>query len=492
MAPRKGKGNKPISRQRVEKNNTTGRRCKRRFLVEADDPETRCYQHQKNKKNSFGGSTRNSPAPAPQAPKPNKKTPPKRSSPKDPALEPESEPEEQQEPAPKPATKNLRKRKPVMKLKSNEMSTSESKPKPVREPKRPQKPKGKRKAFVEQEPDMEDVESEPVTKKPRESKPRKKPVPYWEGILTAEEALDPDYELDQYDDKLVISKRGFRDRRPSREVTDLPQDKQSKVRKLQQARERAIRVAEGKETHFDEIRSQEAERKAEEEEIKSAREKSEIEERLRKRERDATTVEGRYFLYRYRRNVWRQSIILKDPEADISDEVYRETLGLPIYEDEDEWRETLYFRKLGMTLLCETHEIPNDVWTMEEKRVMKDMEEVEGDLIDKQEKAIGKYFNGRPPGERDYKRAKRKMSEGQELSEGEEFLLNNAALFQVQLRAEAEQTALDEAHRAVSEGEIDQELIERDDQDARELQELAAKEARKALASQRTKSRARL
>lgn len=543
MAPRKGKSKKPPSRQCAEKNNA-GRRCGNRFLVKDDNLETRCHHHRRVGEGVAVGKVLGLASPFPK-PKLKKTTPAKLPTSKDTILEPEPEIElelvskrlekskgrRKAELEPESTTKKRPKpdSSPVVTPKEQGRKKSSIKPQPeivVIEATSVTRKSRRSKLSTKLQPEIIEIKSTPktlkqqkstrshsegvkittlvqkprrsmsttnsqseewwkipATPKPRRSRSRKKQVSYWEGILTAEEALDPDYELDQYDDRLIISKSGFRDRRPLREVTDLPQAKQSKVRKLQQARERGTRIAQGKETHSDEVRRQEARIAAEEEEIRLAKEKVEIKERLWKRERDATTVEGRYFLYRYRRNIWRQSLLFEDPAADISDEAFRRSQGLPVYEDEHEWHAKLYFRRLGMTPLCETREMPNYVWTREEKRVMRDMEEAEGDIIDKQEDAIGNYFNGRPPGEWDYSRAKRKMSEGQVLTDDERFLLNNAALFQVQLRAEAEQNALDEAHKAVLEGEIDRQLIERDERDARELQGLAIKEAEKARAT---------
>ncbi|CAG8949707.1 hypothetical protein HYFRA_00004025 [Hymenoscyphus fraxineus] len=208
--------------------------------------------------------------------------------------------------------------------------------------------------------------------------------------------------------------------------------------------------------------------------------KAEMEFRLNWKEKDTSQPEGQYYLYRYKRNLWRQEALRANPDADITDKAYRRAQDLPVYGDDFEFNERFTMRGEAYGIVyneCNTRHLYT-AWTMEEKRAMKDKTVKEGNLIDQQEEKIAKRFASRnppvaTPGVRDFKRAQRLKRDGKELTEDQKYILENWVDVYLDRQAAIEQEELIEAHEAITRGEIDQKLLQLDIDDAKTLQEKA-------------------
>ncbi|CAG8971415.1 hypothetical protein HYALB_00001997 [Hymenoscyphus albidus] len=208
--------------------------------------------------------------------------------------------------------------------------------------------------------------------------------------------------------------------------------------------------------------------------------KASMEFRLNSKEKDTSEPEGQYYLYRYKRNLWRQEALRANPDADITDKAYRRAQDLPVYGDDFEFNERfiMHGKAYGVNYdECNTRH-PYTAWTMEEKRAMKDNTVKEGNLIDQQEEKIAKKFGSRnppvaTPGVRDFQRALRLKRDGKELTEDQKYILENWVDVYMDRQAGIEQEELIEAHEAITRGEIDQKLHQLDIDDAKTLQEKA-------------------
>jgi hypothetical protein len=195
-------------------------------------------------------------------------------------------------------------------------------------------------------------------------------------------------------------------------------------------------------------------------------------EKRKQAEREWGTVEACYFMYKYERNIWRAQ---QPIGSSISDTAYRKATGLPQYSQKElgAWKNALSITSLGMTLFCDTRQAPYNIWTIEEKIAWVDWDRAQTEWTEKEERAIAERWNGKPPGEADWKRASMRAAsyktKGTLTQREKDILEDNIHVAEERKKAEG-RAALEEAHKNIAQVPLDDELLELDWHDEDNLQ----------------------
>jgi len=289
--------------------------------------------------------------------------------------------------------------------------------------------------------------------------------------------VDPDLQLDQYRDRWVTTESGFRYLVEGRPFSELPPEKEKKVRALWEAEQEAIEAVEEERGPVSKWTS-----------LPQPREETEwdrYENKRVKAEKTYGTVESVYFMYKYRRNVWRET--LKDHSGqhpDLSDTAYRKANKLPKYSVKDfrKWESTMSIEH--MPRFCETRQRPFNIWTMEEKVAWIDDLGDQEKWVTQASEAIAEYWETewdiRTPGESDIRRARLARSKGQQLTQLQKEILEQNIDKQREDWEQSKILGLAAAHSAVeAAGTADPFGLDWKDED--ELQRKAKKDTAKAL-----------
>lgn len=242
---------------------------------------------------------------------------------------------------------------------------------------------------------------------------------------------DPDYELSQYDGGSEELPGGYIVYHIGRDFNELSAEKQYIVRAL-------MRRADGQDEYGND----------DEEESGPIAERTSYQEReptafdicgARKQqaERDSKTMEGVYFLYKFKRNQWRKEVLRKQAkgkgkgkqkEADLFDEAYRKANKLPKYKAKElrEWARMLALLRKGMPRFCESRQEPDIIWTMEEKLAWMDQDRRQEVFIEQEEERLHKVWHGKVPGHLDHERALQARNNGLVLTERQEKILEHS------------------------------------------------------------------
>jgi MULE transposase domain len=283
---------------------------------------------------------------------------------------------------------------------------------------------------------------------------------------------DPDLNLDQYAATTFTTESGFRHHQIGRDINDLPQEKQRQVMKLFKALP-APEIEEdedggGPVSERTEYRTR----------GQSAFEKFEV---LRKEaERNWGTIEAIYFMYKYKRNLWRSK---QKEGSSLSDQAYRKACDLPVYTATQlkDWKKALCIRSLGMLRFCETRQEPHNIWTLEEKVAWADWDQAQTDWTEQEEALIAERWGGRAPGVGDYERARGRRDRGLKLTEHELKLLEDSIDTARERWEEELQEGLRSAHITVDNMDPDDEFLELDRHQEDILQINATRETAEAL-----------
>ncbi len=160
--------------------------------------------------------------------------------------------------------------------------------------------------------------------------------------------VDSDYDLEQYHGRTVVQPSGFKTYIPPRDPNELPEPKRTEVIKLLRKQ-------------MDNLKDDDEEDEGEEARTEQAIE-SLYTQKARAASMDISSVEGVYFLYKFKRNSWRAKQL---EGSDLSDLSYRKALGLPKYTTK-EIKDILDILKMSPQV--DSRPPPFNIWTSEERR----------------------------------------------------------------------------------------------------------------------------
>lgn len=289
---------------------------------------------------------------------------------------------------------------------------------------------------------------------------------------------DPDLNLDQYAATTFTTESGFRHHQISRDINDLPQEKQRQVMKLFKALP-APEIKEDKDRG-----SPISERTEYRTRGQSAFEKFEV---LRKEaERNQGTIKAIYFIYKYKRNLQRSK---QKEGSSLSNQAYRKAYDLPVYTATQlkDQKKALCIRSLRILRFCETRQEPHNIQTLEEKVAQANQDQAQTNQTKQEEALIAERWGNRAPRVRDYERARGQRDKGLKLTEHELKLLEDSINTAHERQEEELQEGLRSAHITVNNIDPDDEFIELDRHQEDILQINTTRETTEALEFQKSK-----